>query len=69
MTAPWVSPVAAARSVSRAEWERAQPKVLFPDADKNQLTARDVIVHTPRASDVAKQKAKAKQKAAAGAAK
>lgn len=50
------------KPVTRAEWEQAQPKVLFPDAEKNQLTARDVIVHTPRASDVAKQKAKAKAK-------
>jgi hypothetical protein len=48
-----------ARKVSRAEWEKAQPKVLFPDAEKNALTARDVIVHTPRAADVAKAKAKA----------
>ena len=46
-----------ARGVTREEWERAQPKVLFPDAERNTLTARDVIVHTPRASDVAKAKA------------
>src|SRR5688500_10190875 len=46
-----------ARSVARAEWERAQAKVLFPDAGTNALTARDVIVHTPRAADVAKSKA------------
>jgi hypothetical protein len=52
-----------AKVVSRAEWERAQPKVLFPDAEKNSLTAKDVIVHTPRASDAAKQKAKAKSEA------
>jgi hypothetical protein len=48
-----------AKPVSRAEWEKAQPKVLYPDAEKNALTAKDVIVHTPRASDAAKQKAKA----------
>ncbi len=54
-----------ARAVSRAEWDAAQPKVLFPDAEKNALTAKDVIVHTPRAADVAKQKAdEAKKKAA-----
>jgi hypothetical protein len=46
-----------ARSVVRAEWERAQPKVLFPEAGSNALTARDVVVHTPRAADVAKSKA------------
>jgi hypothetical protein len=49
-----------ARKVSRAEWAKAQPEVLFPDATRNTLTARDVIVHTPRASDVAKGKAKGK---------
>jgi hypothetical protein len=43
--------------VTRTEWERAQPKVLYPDAGTNALTARDVIVHTPRAADVAKGKA------------
>ena len=43
-----------ARLVSKAEWERAQPKVKFPDAEKNALTVRDIIVHTPRATDVAK---------------
>ena len=48
-----------ARVVSRGEWERAQPKVIYPEAEKNALTARDVIVHTPRAADVAKAKAKA----------
>ena len=47
-----------ARAVSRAEWERAQPKVLYPDAEKNAVSPKDVIVHTPRASDAAKQKAK-----------
>ena len=49
-----------ARKVSATEWASAQPKVLFPDAERNALTARDVIVHTPRASDAAKQKAKEK---------
>ena len=49
-----------AQAVSRADWEKAQPKVIYPDAERNTLTARDVIVHTPRASDVAKTKAKAK---------
>jgi hypothetical protein len=53
-----------ARAVSRAEWEAAQPRVKFPAAGRNALTARDVIVHTPRASDVAKQKAKAAKKGA-----
>ena len=48
-----------AKPVSRADWEKAQPKVLYPDAEKNALTAKDVIVHTPRASDAARQKAKA----------
>ena len=43
-----------ARRVSRAEWERAQPKVQFPDAEKHALTARDVITHTARASEVAR---------------
>ena len=37
-----------ARAVSRAEWEGAQPKVLFPDAEKNNLTAR---VQADMASD------------------
>jgi hypothetical protein len=46
-----------ARNVTRAEWERAQPKVQFPDAEKNALSPRDVIVHTPRAADVARAKA------------
>jgi hypothetical protein len=47
-----------ARAVSRAEWERAQPKVLFPDAEKNNLTARDVITHTKRLTPAAAPKAK-----------
>ena len=51
-----------ATTVSRAEWEKAQPKVLYPDAEKNSLTAKDVIVHTPRASDVEKAKAAEKGK-------
>ncbi len=46
-----------ARKVSAAEWTAAQPKVLFPDAEKSSLTARDVIVHTPRAADVKNAKA------------
>lgn len=50
-----------ARVVSRAEWEKAQPKVQFPDAEKNAVRVKDVIVHTPRASDAAKQKAAAKK--------
>ena len=51
-----------ARVVSRAEWEKAQPKVQFPDAEKNAVSPKEVIVHTPRASDAAKQKAKAAEK-------
>lgn len=43
-----------AKKVSPAEWASAQPKVLYPDATKHALTARDVIAHTPRAADVAK---------------
>jgi hypothetical protein len=43
-----------ARKVTREEWEKAQPKVLFPDAEKQALTAKDVVVHTPRAGDVAR---------------
>ncbi|MDO8541478.1 MAG: VCBS repeat-containing protein [Opitutaceae bacterium] len=43
-----------ARPVTPAEWEAAQPKVQFPDAVKNALSPRDVIVHTPRAADVAR---------------
>jgi hypothetical protein len=41
------------RRVSAEQWAAEQPKVLYPDATKNQLTARDVVVHTPRAADVA----------------
>ena len=33
--------------------------MLYPDAEKHSLTARDVIVHTPRAADVAKANAAA----------
>lgn len=51
-----------ARAVTRAEWEAAQPVVKFPDAERHGLSPRDVIVHTPRASDVAKQKAEAEKK-------
>jgi hypothetical protein len=50
-----------ATKATREEWQRAQPKVLFPDAEKNSLSARDVVVHTPRASDVGKGKAEAKK--------
>ena len=58
-----------ARRVSQTEWERAQPRVLYPHAEKNSLTARDVVVHTPRASDAAKAaKAPAKKSDASGAA-
>lgn len=42
--------------MSQAEWKKAQPAVKFPDAEKNALTVRDVIVHTPRAADAAKYK-------------
>ncbi len=48
-----------ARTVAKAEWEKAQPKVLFPDAEKNSLTVKDIIAHTARAADVAKAKAAA----------
>ena len=47
------------RAVSEDEWQRAQPKVLFPDAGRNALSVRDVVVHTQRAADVAKAKAAA----------
>lgn len=43
-----------ARRVSQAEWAKAQPTVLFPDAEKHAVTPREVVVHTPRAADVAK---------------
>ncbi|MEO6246840.1 MAG: FG-GAP and VCBS repeat-containing protein [Opitutaceae bacterium] len=42
------------RRVTPAQWAEAQPKVLYPDAEKNSLTARDVITHTPRPGDAAK---------------
>ncbi len=48
-----------ARQVGQSEWEKAQPKVLFPNAEKNALSAKDVVVHTLRAADVAKAKAAA----------
>ncbi len=48
-----------ARHVSQAEWAAAQPKVLFPEAERNTLTARDVVVHTARAADAAKAQAAA----------
>jgi hypothetical protein len=51
-----------AKQVSPAEWAAAQPKVLYPDAEKNSLTAKDVVVHTPSASDAAKQKTDAPRK-------
>ncbi|MFM7752497.1 MAG: FG-GAP repeat domain-containing protein, partial [Opitutaceae bacterium] len=47
------------RVVSEEEWTRAQPKVLFPDAGRNALSVKDVLVHTQRAADVAKAKAAA----------
>ena len=53
-----------ARRVTPAEWERAQPKVLFPDAEKNSLTARDIVTHTARATDVPKAGAPAAKAAA-----
>lgn len=40
-------------------WTSTQPKLQFPDAEKNGLTARDVVVHTQRAADAAKAKAAA----------
>ncbi len=42
-----------ARAVTRAEWEAAQPRVLYPNAEKNELTAKDVIAHTRRAAEAA----------------
>lgn len=47
------------RAVSGEEWTRAQPTVLFPDAGRNALSVKDVLVHTQRAADVAKAKAAA----------
>lgn len=41
------------RRVSRAEWVAAQPKVSFPEAERNALTARDVVVHTARVATAA----------------
>jgi hypothetical protein len=52
-----------ARKVSPAEWTAAQPKVLYPDAERNSLTARDVITHTARATDAAKKAEAGKKKA------
>ncbi|MDP3072500.1 MAG: VCBS repeat-containing protein [Opitutaceae bacterium] len=43
-----------ARAVSPAEWERAQPKVVYPDAEKSALTAREVITHTKRLTPATK---------------
>lgn len=48
-----------AATISKEAWNAAQPKVQFPDAEKNALTARDVVVHTQRAADAAKAKAAA----------
>jgi hypothetical protein len=45
-----------AKAVTPEQWQEAQPQVKFPDAEKKNLTVNDVIVHTPRASDVAKAK-------------
>jgi hypothetical protein len=44
------------RKVTPAEYAAAQPRVLYPDAEKNSLTANDVIVHTPRAAEAQKKK-------------
>ena len=58
-----------AKRVTPAEWASAQPKVLFPDAEKNALTARDVVTHTARPGDAAKAtKAKAPKSGVGGAA-
>ena len=35
-----------AKKVSKEEWDKAQPKVLFADADKNAVNAKDVVVRT-----------------------
>jgi hypothetical protein len=43
-----------AKSVTPEEWQKAQPEVKYPDAEKKNLSVSDVIVHTPRASEVAK---------------
>ena len=42
------------QTVSEEQWQKAQPKLLYPDAEKKNLNAKDVIVHTARSRDVAK---------------
>ncbi len=42
------------QTVSEEQWQQAQPKLLYPDAEKKNLSAKDVIVHTARSRDVAK---------------
>ena len=39
-----------AKKATQAEWDAAQPKVLFADAGKNGITAADVVVRTGPAS-------------------
>lgn len=52
-----------ARKVSAAEWAAAQPKVLYPDAEKNAVSAKQVITHTRKEAEAAKQKADTEKKA------
>jgi hypothetical protein len=49
-----------AKTVTPEKWQREQPNVMYPDAEKKGLTVNDVIVHTARASDVAKAAAAAR---------
>jgi hypothetical protein len=55
-----------AKTVTQEEWQKAQPSVKFPDAEKKNLTVKDVIVHTARAADVAKAAAAARASLAPG---
>ena len=55
-----------AKTVTQKEWEQAQPQVKYPDAEKKELSVKDVIVHTARAGDVAKASASARPAIATG---
>lgn len=55
-----------AKVVTPEQWQQAQPVVKFPDAEKKNLSVRDVIVHTARAADVAKAGATARPVIAPG---
>jgi hypothetical protein len=54
------------KTVTPEQWKQAQPKVIFPDAEKKNLSVRDVVVHTARAADVAKAAATARPTIAPG---